>query len=40
MAGDPTVVAKLEELLAAIRAFVDPRRALQEWKQVLSLIHI
>ncbi len=38
MAGDPTVVAKLEELLAAIRAFADPRRALQEWKQVHRLL--
>ena len=38
MTGDPAVVAKLEELLAAIRAVPDPRRASLEWKQVHRLL--
>jgi len=37
MAGD-TTVTKLEELLAAIRAYDDPRRAATEWKQAYRLL--
>lgn len=38
MATDPTTVAKLDELLAAIRGYDDPRRAAAEWKQVYKLL--
>ncbi len=38
MTGDPTAVTKLDELLAAIRAYDDPRRAAGEWKQVYRLL--
>ena len=38
MAGDLTVVAKLDELLAAIGGYGDPRRASVEWKQVHRLL--
>jgi len=38
MAADPTAVTKLDELLAAIRACDDPRRAGSEWKQVYRLL--
>ena len=38
MADDPTVVAKLDELLGAIRGYGDPRRASLEWKQVHRLL--
>ncbi|MCY2930898.1 MAG: hypothetical protein NTV86_15695 [Planctomycetota bacterium] len=38
MAGDPAVVAKLEELLATLRGLGDPRRASLEWKQVHRLL--
>ena len=37
MTHDPTALAKLDELLAAIRGFDDPRRATSEWKQVYRL---
>jgi len=35
---DPTTVTKLDELLTAIRAYPDPRRAAAEWKQVFKLL--
>lgn len=35
---DPAVVTKLDELLAAIRKYDDPRRAGSEWKQALALL--
>jgi hypothetical protein len=38
MTADPTTVTKLDELLAAIRAYDDPRRAASEWKQVYRLL--
>ncbi len=38
MPVDPTTLTKLEELLAAIRAYEDPRRAGSEWKQVFKLL--
>ncbi|MGB2820508.1 MAG: hypothetical protein WBF17_05970 [Phycisphaerae bacterium] len=38
MTADPTTVTKLDELLAAIRAYDDPRRAAGEWKQVYRLL--
>ncbi len=38
MATDPETVKKLEELLAAIRGFDDPRRAGDQWKQVYRLL--
>jgi len=38
MTSDPTTVTQLEELLAAIRACDDPRRAASEWKQVYKLL--
>ena len=38
MAEDPTPLAKLEELLAAIRGYDDPRRASAEWKQVYEIL--
>lgn len=38
MTCDPTTLAKLDELLAAIRAYDDPRRAAGEWKQVYRLL--
>ena len=38
MAEDPTPLAKLEELLAAIRGYDDPRRASAEWKQVYETL--
>ncbi len=34
MAGDPTIVTKLNELMTAIEGYDDPRRAASEWKQV------
>ena len=37
MASDPTVT-KLDELLAAIRGYDDPRRAATEWKQAYRLL--
>ncbi|MHC4996428.1 MAG: hypothetical protein ACYTGQ_15385 [Planctomycetota bacterium] len=36
MAVDETVLAKLEELLEAIRGYDDPRRASSEWKQAFN----
>ncbi len=38
MTDDPTTVAKLDELLTAIRGYDDPRRAGTEWKQVYKLL--
>ncbi len=38
MTDDPTVIAKLDELLAAIRGYDDPRRAGAEWKQVYKAL--
>jgi hypothetical protein len=39
MTTDPTaLLAKLDELLAAIRGYDDPRRAASEWKQVYRLL--
>ena len=35
---DPDVLVKLDELLAAIRAYDDPRRAATEWKQTFNLL--
>ncbi len=39
MTSDPTPVTKLDELMTAIRAYDDPRRASGEWKQVYKLLH-
>ena len=38
MSGDPDVMAKLDELAAAIGGYDDPRRASGEWKQVYKLL--
>lgn len=38
MADGPTIIAKLDELLAVIRGYDDPRRAGGEWKQVYKLL--
>jgi hypothetical protein len=38
MASDPTTVAKLDELMTAIRGYDDPRRATGQWKQVYKLL--
>ncbi|KKK58395.1 hypothetical protein LCGC14_3044880, partial [marine sediment metagenome] len=38
MASDPTTVTKLDELMAAIQGYDDPRRAAGEWKQVYRLL--
>ena len=38
MSPDAIDVTKLDELLAAIRGFDDPRRAAGEWKQVYRLL--
>ncbi len=38
MPSDPTTVGKLDELMAAIREYDDPRRAGGEWKQVYKLL--
>ena len=38
MSTDPTIVAKLNELLSAIGQYPDPRRAQSEWKQVYKLL--
>ena len=38
MSSDPDVVAKLDELAAAIGGYDDPRRAPAEWKQVYKLL--
>jgi hypothetical protein len=38
MAGDPTTVTRLDELIAAIRRYEDPRRAGEEWKQVYRVL--
>ncbi len=38
MTIDPTTMTKLDELVAAIRGYDDPRRAGGEWKQVYRLL--
>jgi len=38
MAETPAPLAELDELLAAIRTYDDPRRAAAEWKQVYRLL--
>lgn len=38
MTTDPTVLAQLDKLLAAIGGYGDPRRAAAEWKQVYKLL--
>jgi hypothetical protein len=38
MTCEPTTLAKLNELLAAIGGYDDPRRATSEWKQVYKLL--
>ena len=38
MTCDPTTLAALDKLLAAIRAYDNPRRATDEWKQVYRLL--
>ena len=38
MSSDPDVMAKLDELAAAIGGYDDPRRASTEWKQVYNLL--
>jgi hypothetical protein len=38
MAGAPTTVTRLDELMAAIRGYDDPRQASGEWKQVYRLL--
>lgn len=38
MTVEPDILAKLGELLAAIRKYEDPRRAATEWKQAFNLL--
>ncbi len=38
MGADPEIVVKLNEQLAAIGEYPDPRRASSEWKQVYKLL--
>jgi len=38
MTSDPMIPATLDELLAAIRGYDDPRRATDEWKQAYRLL--
>ena len=38
MTDEATTVTKLDELLAAIQGYDDPRRAAGEWKQVYKLL--
>ena len=38
MAADPTIVTTLDELMAKIEGYDDPRRASVEWKQVFKLL--
>ena len=38
MTSDPTSLAKLDELLTAVRGYDDPRRAASEWKQLYRLL--
>ena len=38
MTSDPTVAGELEELMAAIGGYDDPRRASAEWKQAYRLL--
>ena len=38
MACDATTVARLDELMIAIRSHADPRRAEDEWRQVYRLL--
>jgi hypothetical protein len=35
---DPEIPDKLEQILAAVREYEDPRRAMSEWKQVYKLL--
>ncbi len=38
MPADPAALAKLNELLAAVQGYDDPRRASNEWKQIFRLL--
>jgi hypothetical protein len=38
MTAEPATLAKLDELLAAIREYSEPRRAGEEWKHVYRLL--
>ncbi len=38
MTDEATTITKLDEVLAAIRGYDDPRRAAGEWKQVYKLL--
>ncbi len=38
MSEEPATLASLDQLLAAIRAYDDPRRAAAEWKQAMRLL--
>ena len=38
MTSDPATVTRLDELIAAIRGYDNPRRAAGEWKQVYKLL--
>jgi hypothetical protein len=38
MSVDAAAMAKLQELLSAVKAMPDPRRATNEWKQVFKLL--
>jgi len=38
MTADPTTLTTLDELVAAIRGYDDPRRASAEWKQAFKLL--
>jgi hypothetical protein len=38
MAETPNALTRLDELMAAIRGYEDPRRASAEWKQVYKLL--
>lgn len=38
MTSEPQIVSQLQDLLSKIRAFPDPRRASNEWKQAFNLL--
>jgi hypothetical protein len=38
MAGDSATLERLDQLIAKIRTYPDPRRASEEWKQVFKLL--
>jgi hypothetical protein len=38
MSADPAILTGLDELVSAIRAFADPRRAGDQWKQAFKLL--